>query len=515
MRAAAVRYAELYGYEHIVLASSSTLIASGAVAQLSKAVAELESSGNVLAAVTPLLGCLSDALSRNHSCAGVVGLQSFYPSLPEHLVRFAEHPLNFQRTGRALALIWQQRPVAERLGRIAENDLVAPALSLVAAFSTRTALALLSGQEDDGSLMLESGGSLSAGGVVSFVLPSAFAVARAPLGEGGGVDMNSRKANINGLLKNDAAPFQAALAHRQQPTGGSSRRSPTLVVATCAGVWPRTLSLILSLEGSQADDFDFMLAVTPRDNDQSDAFTRAAGIPTLVQPKPIGLTDLWNLVVKRGLADGRRNLFIINNDVLLGDGGIASMVSALETSGADLVVPSTRFGAGQTNCPLYEQSARAKGKKAELDSFISSPANYRRVQMELLNDRVIGDHLTARGVPTFMAFCFGLRLDWAKKHLLSDGRLWNDTRWKNYNQEKSLMESANPRVEVALNSFVYHFRGSTLEPGPCKNGWLDCATWQTGHRPDMASPWFKPDRDLLHPDKPWRDPRHDPDYTGK
>ena len=42
------------------------------------------------------------------------------------------------------------------------------------------------------------------------------------------------------------------------------RRSRTLVVATCAGVWHRTLSLLLSFEGSRRDDFDFMLAVTPR-----------------------------------------------------------------------------------------------------------------------------------------------------------------------------------------------------------------------------------------------------------
>ena len=41
-----------------------------------------------------------------------------------------------------------------------------------------------------------------------------------------------------------------------------------------------------------------------------------------------------------------------------------------------------------------------------------------------------------------------------------------------------------------FNSFVFHFRGSTLEPGPCKNGWLDCASWQANHRPDMDSAWF-------------------------
>jgi len=43
--------------------------------------------------------------------------------------------------------------------------------------------------------------------------------------------------------------------------GPGVERSRTLVVATCAGVWHKTLSLVVSLEGSTADDFDFLLAV--------------------------------------------------------------------------------------------------------------------------------------------------------------------------------------------------------------------------------------------------------------
>jgi hypothetical protein len=76
----------------------------------------------------------------------------------------------------------------------------------------------------------------------------------------------------------------------------AASRSRTLLVATCAGVWPRTLSFLLSLEGNTRDAFDFVLAVTPRDDDASDAFARAAGLATLVQPEAVGLTDLWNLV---------------------------------------------------------------------------------------------------------------------------------------------------------------------------------------------------------------------------
>ena len=161
------------------------------------------------------------------------------------------------------------------------------------------------------------------------------------------------------------------------------------------------------------------------------------------------------------------------------------------------------------------ETGSSNEERKKLDNFLSSPANALRVQQSLFPDH--SKNINSLRLSSFMAFCFGLRLDWVRGHLLRDGsgRLWNNTRWKNYNQEKALIESENPRIEASLGSYIFHYRGSTLEPGPCKNGWLDCAMWQNGHRPDMASPWFKPDRDLRNPNVPWRDPRHDPEYTGK
>ena len=66
-----------------------------------------------------------------------------------------------------------------------------------------------------------------------------------------------------------------------------------------------------------------------------------------------------------------------------------------------------------------------------------------------------------------------------------------DTRWKNYAQEKNIPEAT--RIVAARNAYVFHFRGGTLDSANCKNGWLDCATWQVDHRPDMASEWFSPE----------------------
>ena len=87
----------------------------------------------------------------------------------------------------------------------------------------------------------------------------------------------------------------------------------------------------------------------------------------------------------------------------------------------------------------------------------------------------------------------------ANENLLPDGsgRLWNDTRWKNYGQEKHLNDFARTRparVVGLRHAYVYHYRGGTLDSRNCKNGWLDCATWQTNHRPDMASKWWTPEK---------------------
>jgi hypothetical protein len=205
-------------------------------------------------------------------------------------------------------------------------------------------------------LPLDDCAALKAIGVDLLAHSVAYAVSFSPRGGGssstmGGATSAASGSSANGLLRNDPTPYAAALSihkspnggdedagadavSKQQPpslqfnqapfldgekepldltgkaakaaegsTGGSSRgrshglsRSRTLIVATCAGVWPRTLSLLVSLESNTRDDFDFLLAVTPRGDDASDAFARTAGIATFVQPEAVGLTNLWNLV---------------------------------------------------------------------------------------------------------------------------------------------------------------------------------------------------------------------------
>ena len=87
------------------------------------------------------------------------------------------------------------------------------------------------------------------------------------------------------MFHNDPSPYREALSSAVLPRA----RSRTLVAATCAGVWIRTLSLLLSLDTVHNDDFDFLLAVTPRDDDTTVAYARAAGFDILEQGEAVRL----------------------------------------------------------------------------------------------------------------------------------------------------------------------------------------------------------------------------------
>ena len=333
MRVSALRYATKHGYEKVVFASSTSLLNFKAIVQLSDAVTKLEElkKKTHIPIVTPVLGIGSSSVSLKH-----MTLQNVF-TLSKPLLQFAEHPLNFHRTAECIHAIWRNIPMLERL--IPSEYGYEPAFpSSVVALSVKSALLLMNSSTNENFLNL---GRVSPTRALLhtrlWLCLSAYAVVRDPIGRGGSIEMNEKESNhfdTVELLRNDPNQYQEALVHQQQPLIQRKsikkwQPSQTLVVATCAGVWHRTLSLILSLEASHKDDFDFMLAVTPRGKDQSDEFARAAGIATIVQPKAVGLTDLWNQVVKLGISEGRKYIFIINNDVLVGDGSVGDSCSCL------------------------------------------------------------------------------------------------------------------------------------------------------------------------------------------
>ena len=97
----------------------------------------------------------------------------------------------------------------------------------------------------------------------------------------------------------------------------------------------------------ESEDFDIVLGVTPRDDDTTAAYAQAAGITILQQPIAVGLTDLWNRLVAYGLREGYDYIFIINNDILISEGTISTLLSSLQANKeVALALPTTRHGAG-------------------------------------------------------------------------------------------------------------------------------------------------------------------------
>ena len=49
--------------------------------------------------------------------------------------------------------------------------------------------------------------------------------------------------------------------------------------------------------------------------------------------------------------------------------------------------------------------------------------------------------------------------------------------------QKEASHTLRTKLPTLLHTgvFVHHYRGQTL--GLCKNGQVDCATWQVGHKP--------------------------------
>ena len=144
--------------------------------------------------------------------------------------------------------------------------------------------------------------------------------------------------------------------------------------------------------------------------------------------------------------------------------------------------------------PRHAHGTARHHESRKLLTRLSIDGNQHRRQLKPTKpvEEKIPSDLVARPAKGWMAFFFGMNAAWARESLLQDGsgRLWNDTRWKNYAQEKNIPPTT--RIVAARQAYAYHFRGSTLDSASCKNGWLDCAVWQVNHRPDMASEWFKP-----------------------
>lgn len=282
----------------------------------------------------------------------------------------------------------------------------------------------------------------------------------------------------------------------------SESSAETLVAVCAAGVPDKTLGALYALEATafarcpRCVRFDLLVAVSPFPGDRTADYAEAAGLTVLRQPAPLGLSDLWNRVVRFAFFSGRRyqNLILSNNDVLVPAGAVGSLVQALGRAPNQVAVTLTQRGGGVE--PLGGAGRPLAGADPDLVAFAEHPVNFMAVQARLScaggggegggsssgGEEVVSVQLRK----SFTGFFWGLAKSAAASALLADGsgRLFNTTARLNFGQEAELLAQLKGGVNLHLSAYVHHFRGQTL--GGCQNGHKDCAHWQEGHRADAS-----------------------------
>ena len=267
-------------------------------------------------------------------------------------------------------------------------------------------------------------------------------------------------------------------------------RNRALVVVTCSSVRRKTVQALVSLEATR-DAFDLLVAVSPFPGDDSAAYAAAAGLSVLLQPEPLGLTDLWNRAFAYAVAHGYEALVLSNNDVLVPDGAVDGLVAGLAWGGSPSqpvpVVSAVSNAAGGMDYAAWSGEVPAAAH-----ALHEHPLAYVRTAEAL--GAALPNDLQLAPVDGFTAYFWAIGREAATAVAFPDGSLFDADAHMNFGQEKDLVDRLRKaelgRPHAVLSSFVHHYRGATL--APCKNGQFDCAYWQKGHRQDESRELDRP-----------------------
>ncbi len=235
-----------------------------------------------------------------------------------------------------------------------------------------------------------------------------------------------------------------AVAAQRRSTLPARTVAPTLIAFCAAGVTDKTVGALLSLESGVGDphrcalptpqtqvaadpsqrgshhaadpltcaSFDVVVGVSPFPGDRTAEFLEAGGVAVLRQPAPLGLSDLWNRLVRYAFLEQppppppqhqqrqtlrqRQHhqhqpkayryeyLLISNNDVLVAPGSVGAVAAYLSHNPSRIATVLTQKGGG-----LESLGDRVLGKAGpELVAFAEHPMNYRAVQAALVRSGI-------------------------------------------------------------------------------------------------------------------------------
>lgn len=269
-----------------------------------------------------------------------------------------------------------------------------------------------------------------------------------------------------------AAATAVRLKHSSMPHGGDVPSTTALLAVPTANVWAKTELLLHSLAAAH-DNFE-LLVVDELSTDGTPQNLRKAGVRLIQPPEVKGVTFNWNLAYQVWQDTDHEALIIANNDVLLPDGVVSSLLAAMTAAGGDcdMVCPLSTV-AGKGHWGEVEGIEVIFNLTAAAGAFVSKPLNYQKVQAILDSSgcqpqAFLRPITEVPGRPGFSGFFFAVRPS-IEQWAYNKDNLFNPKN-RIVKQEADLfkrMKKGGARMCLHAGTFIYHYKASTI---PWKRG---------------------------------------------
>lgn len=254
---------------------------------------------------------------------------------------------------------------------------------------------------------------------------------------------------------------------RQPAARVDNKQSPTLLtIHTAHNAWNMVRLMLLSLAAVE-DNFDVLLIDDHSSKYDQNALAESWGVQTLRWGKPDdgprGNTHSWNLAWQYAMKHNYEHLIICNNDVLIPNGTIQKLSSALDSGDWDWIVPIV-----SKRGSFYEHH-NLEQVYGNVAAWTDEPLHYAEVARELKMYNKPSDIYPVKILNGYvMAFKVGQMKNYQYD---SETKLLFDPKHVNTGNENELGErlgASGGRKGVHTTAFVFHFKGFTLYQG--KNG---------------------------------------------
>lgn len=257
----------------------------------------------------------------------------------------------------------------------------------------------------------------------------------------------------------------------------NNKAESLVVITTSMSLWEKTILTILSIANNY-DDFD--LAVVDDKSKCLDIENKIKELSIKViewgkkNDTSKGVTHSWNVAWKYAVTNNYKYVFLINNDVLIPDNTIKSLVNSLKLNYASIVPMVNEKGSGN---PFHRLNDHYKNT----DIWTNNPLNYNIVQ-NIINKIVINKNESfIKEYHLINGYFMGFNIDLIRnttyaEHNRTNFELFNP-KFINIGNEDELYrrwkQKTNLKFGVDKTSFIFHYKGSTASKLYNNNGKLD------------------------------------------